>query len=332
MNLPAVTVVVPAFNAEAWISESLSSVVAQDYPKDRLEVVVVDDGSTDRTTAVANEALKDAGVLFQIIANPSALGPSAARNRGWLAGRGEWVQFLDADDRLAAAKIARQAGAAGAARPEIAALHSAWARLSLRNGQWIPELPAVQPDTGAEPLLDLLRDDNFMQLGCLLFSRRWLERVNGFDESLRFIEDVDLLLRLSMSGGELQQVATAEPLAFYRQHSGSLSKSNDTAFVEGCIRNAKLVERFWRDGGSLTTSRQNALARIYFMGAHFFSGRDANRFDALVRDLRRVEPGFVPPGPPALRLLTMLFGYPRAERCAVQYRRLRQTLRPQAGA
>jgi glycosyltransferase involved in cell wall biosynthesis len=331
MELPAVTVVVPACNAERWIAESLSSIVAQSYPAESLEIVVVDDGSTDRTSAVAAATLNQSGIVHTIIRKESPAGPSAARNSGWRTGRGQWLQFLDADDRLAPSKIALQVHAAATASPDIAALHSAWARLVQREGKWVPAT-LTQPRTGGDPLLDVLRADNFMQLGCLLFSRKWLEKVNGFDESFWFIEDVDLLLRLVMNGAALLAVESAQPLSWYRQHSASLSRSDDRGFVEGCVRNARLVECHWRDRGQLTPERTEVLAGIYFMGARFFSGRDTHLFHALVHDVYRLEPNFLPKEPRTLRILTRLFGYPRAERYAVQYRRLKQSIRPEARA
>jgi len=332
MTLPLVTVVVPACNAEPWIGDSLGSVVAQSYPKESMEIVVVDDGSTDRTIAIANELLEESGVAHTILSNPAPLGPSAARNRGWRSGRGQWIQFLDADDRLAPSKVALQARVASQAPLQVAALHSHWARLVLRDGDWIEATPHAPADTGDDPLADLLRPDNFMQLGCLLFSRKWLERVHGFNESIRLIEDVDLLLRLAMSGAALQRVPTPQPMSWYRQHPGSLSKSDDQGFVEGCLRNARLVERYWRDGGNLRPARASALAGVYFMGARFFSGRDPEVFNALVRDIYKLDPNFVPKAPRTLRILTRLFGYPRAERCAVQYRRLKRSIRSQPSA
>jgi glycosyltransferase involved in cell wall biosynthesis len=267
-----------------------------------------------------------------MLRNPSPLGPSAARNRGWHAGHGEWVQFLDADDLLDRSKIAIQAHAATQASPDVAALCSPWAQLVQREGQWQAATTVTQPRTGDDPLVDLLRADNFMQLGCLLFCRRWLERVSGFDESLWFIEDVDLLMRLIAAGGTLQPVASARPLSWYRQHAASLSKSDASRFVIGCVRNARLAEHYWRDGGTLTGARAHVLAGIYFMGARFFSVRDRETFDALVADVYRLDPDFLPTAPRSLRILTMLFGYPRAERYAVQYRRLKQSIRPQANA
>ena len=332
MNPPLVTVVVPAFNAETWISESLASITAQSYPRDCIDVIVVDDGSTDRTVDTAKDALHASGIAHTIVGNLSSTGPSAARNRGWRAGRGQWVQFLDADDRLHPTKIELQARAASTASTDVAALHSPWAQLILNEGRWTVGSTWTPREPGADPMIELLRADNFMQLGCLLFSRKWLERVNGFDETIRFVEDVDLLLRLMMSGAALAPVASAEPLSWYRQHPASLSKSDDRRLVDGCVRNARLVERHWRAGNELTPRRAAAIAAVYFGAARFLSSRDRDGFEKLVGDIYRLDPNFVPEGPRALRILTRLFGYPRAERCAVQYRRLKRSIRPQATA
>jgi len=330
MSLPNVTVVVPAFNAEAWIGDALTSVIAQSYSAAALEIVVVDDGCTDATLAVAEDVLRNCGIAHTVLSNAASMGPSAARNRGWRAGSGEWVQFLDADDRLARSKIARQADAAAACPESVAAVHSAWTRLVLRDEEWVAATPLVQPEVGDDSLVDVLRSDNFMQLGCLLFSRQWLERVDGFDESLRFIEDVDLLVRLVIAGGEFERLPSTEPLALYRQHSGSLSKSDDLEFVQGCVRNARVVERHWRGHGGITPTRARTLSGIYYVAARFFSSRDAQEFDRLVRDIYWLEPNFVPEEPRALRFLTRFLGYRRAERCAVQYRRFKRSLQPQA--
>jgi len=106
--LPLVSVVVPAFDAAAWIDATLASVVAQTYPRNALEVIVVDDGSTDATGDVAARRLHAGGGQHQVIRREIPGGPGAARNDGWRRATGEWVQFLDADDLIAPEKIAVQ--------------------------------------------------------------------------------------------------------------------------------------------------------------------------------------------------------------------------------
>src|SRR5947208_2891018 len=97
-----VSILIPAFNSEAWIAETIESALVQTWP--RKEIIIVDDGSTDRTLAVAREfASKEVSVLTQ----PNQ-GAAAARNKAYSISQGKYIQWLDADDVLAPDKIARQ--------------------------------------------------------------------------------------------------------------------------------------------------------------------------------------------------------------------------------
>jgi len=326
-SLPSVTVVIPAFNARAWIGETLSSVIEQTFPKHLLDVVVVDDGSSDETAAEASRFLEGRGLAYTVLCNAASAGPGAARNRGWRQGRGEWIQFLDADDLLDPEKIALQGSFVSGLADEVGAVFSPWARLVASKGRWAPEDAVVDPAIGDDPVLDVLKAENFLQLGCLLFSRAWLERIGGFDERFRLIEDLDLVLRLLIAGAAVRRMPSPRPLCWYRQHATSLSRRDPEAFIDGCLRNARLAENHWRDQHALTSARAALLADVYFMGARFFADRDREAFLSLVRDIYRLNPGFLPKAPGSLRLLTRLVGYPHAERCAVRYRRLKQTIR-----
>jgi len=101
---PGVSLVLPCHNAESWLTETLDSVAAQDYP--RLQVVFVDDGSTDRSSAIA-EGYRDRlpGLVVERQRNQ---GVSAARNRGLELAEGDYLCFLDADDLLPPSSIARR--------------------------------------------------------------------------------------------------------------------------------------------------------------------------------------------------------------------------------
>src|SRR5262245_32246666 len=100
--MPLVSIVIPAYNAAEWIAESIESVLQQTYQD--LEVILVDDGSTDCTVEIAEQILRSGRFPYQILHQENK-GPSAARNRGWRAARGTWVQFLDADDLIHRRKI-----------------------------------------------------------------------------------------------------------------------------------------------------------------------------------------------------------------------------------
>ena len=235
MNVPLVTVVVPALNAAPWITSSLASVAEQTYPRDRLEVIVVDDGSSDDTAINAGRVLASSGISHAVLQNGSPQGPGAARNRGWRHGRGEWIQFLDADDLIDSRKIEVQVLAAQNATEDVAVIFSRWAHLTCQNGRWAPGPDGVEPSIGEDPVLDLLRSDNFVATGSQLFRRSWLEKVGGYVESYRFIEDIDLLLRIAFHGGLLRLAPSATSLFWYRQRAGSLAASDKRAFIDGCV-------------------------------------------------------------------------------------------------
>ena len=93
---PLISVVVPAYNAEKLIACSLESIIAQDYPN--IEIIVVNDASTDTTEQAARRVLEGCGRPFSIITHTKNCGVSAARNTGIDSMKGEFVWFLDADD------------------------------------------------------------------------------------------------------------------------------------------------------------------------------------------------------------------------------------------
>ena len=99
---PLVSILIPAFNAEQYIADSIRSAMAQTCP--RKEIIVVDDGSTDNTLAIARQFETD-GV--RVVAQDNQ-GAAAARNRLFSLSKGDYLQWLDADDLLAPDNIARQ--------------------------------------------------------------------------------------------------------------------------------------------------------------------------------------------------------------------------------
>src|SRR5690606_27199889 len=97
-TLPLISVIIPAYNAEATIVEAVESVLAQTYRP--LEVLIIDDGSSDATAALIENKYESVRVIRQ-----SNAGPSAARNHGIREAKGAWVAFLDADDRWLPEKL-----------------------------------------------------------------------------------------------------------------------------------------------------------------------------------------------------------------------------------
>jgi len=321
VTTPEVSVVLPVRNARRWIGDTLASVLAQTLDPAALEVIVVDDGSTDDTTEAARAILEAAGVVHLFLATAGGAGPSAARNLGWTRGRGAWVQFLDGDDLVEPAKLAHQLDVARRSGDDVAVVFSAWGELVEVGDAWRPGARPVRPVVGADPLRDLLGDDNFIATGSQLFRRTWLERVGGFDERLRLVEDVDLMLRIAVRGGRFVDAASPTPLFWYRRHAASTSRQSRLQFVNARARNLRLVEDHWRTERALTPERVAFLTAAYFALARTLADEDADAFDAMTRHIATLDPSLLPPGPPALRALSRVCGYRRAERLTRRCRR-----------
>ena len=134
---PLVSILIPAFNAQEWIADTITSAVRQTWP--RKEIIVVDDGSRDRTLAIARRfASKEVSVVTQ--ANQGA---AAARNQAFSICQGDYIQWLDADDLLAPDKIARQIAAVDQGASKQTLLSSARGRFMYRphRANFVPTLP-----------------------------------------------------------------------------------------------------------------------------------------------------------------------------------------------
>ena len=117
---PLVSILIPAYNAERWIAETIRSALGQTWP--RKEIIVVDDGSTDQTRSIVQKlASKAVSVITQ-----ENQGVCAARNKAYELCQGDYIQWLDADDLLSPDKVAKQMEAAEQSEGERTLLSSAW--------------------------------------------------------------------------------------------------------------------------------------------------------------------------------------------------------------
>lgn len=207
-DVPRISVVIPTFNNARFLPLALDSVFAQDFAG--VEVIVVDDGSTDGTAA----ALRPFAAQIRYVWQENA-GSAAARNAGLALARGAYVVFLDADDVLLPGKFRLQAAMLDE-RPSLGMAHSGWQIIN-DAGEVIN---TVEPWRAA-PVLDVetwLRRKP-VKMGAMLFRREWLQRVGGLDPELRQSQDVDLMLRLALAG--CTAVWLRQPTMCYRHHANS---------------------------------------------------------------------------------------------------------------
>lgn len=220
---PQVTIGICCFNAQDTILRALQSAIHQDWPN--LEIVVVDDCSTDQSVSMIQECISVQSVNVQLVQHKRNKGPAGSRNTILSQASGEFIAFFDDDDESLPQRIRVQVEALlqyeKSSEANLVACYSSGLR-KYPNG-YILELPAIgsQGETTpqgpmlAEYLLIYRRVPNwFYGSGiptCSLFARAaTFAAVNGFDENLRRAEDSDFAIRLSLMGGHF--IGTAESL------------------------------------------------------------------------------------------------------------------------
>lgn len=208
--MTTVSIIIPAYNQAHYLGHAIESALAQTHRD--LEVIVVDDGSTDDTAAVA-QSFADAHVRYVYQANR---GLSAARNTGLRHAGGEFVSFLDSDDQFLPHKL--ELLLAELERHPESGLAAGQAIPVDQDGQPIGQVfDKGLPAEGAQWLLG-----NPLHVGSVLLRRAWQERVGYFDESLRSYEDWDLWLRLARAGCPMRYVA--QPVSLYRFHPAQMTR------------------------------------------------------------------------------------------------------------
>jgi glycosyltransferase involved in cell wall biosynthesis len=206
---PLVSVVIPCYNSARYLRESIESALAQSYP--RIEIIVVDDGSTDETTRIA----RSYGVRYIYQANR---GISAARNTGILHSRGEYVLFLDHDDRLLPRAV--ETGVRLLEEHRECALAVGEHRYIGADGKAIGY--SNKHAAGGDHYLMLL-EHNFIETPCSALHRRSdLALTGGFDETLHGAEDHEFYLRTARQS---TWVAHDAAVAEYRIHDSSASRN-----------------------------------------------------------------------------------------------------------
>jgi glycosyltransferase involved in cell wall biosynthesis len=311
------SVVVPCFNARKWIGATLSSVLDQ-RPVD-LEIIVVDDGSTDGSAdLVASEF-----PTVKVIGTERRSGPSGARNLGTRLATGAFIQYVDADDLLAAHKLEQQLRVLEETSADVA--YGDWQELRADSrGSYQPGRIVARRIEGPPDIA--LFTDFWCPPVVYLFRRAMVDRVGPWNEWLPIVQDARFVLDCALHGARF--VYCPGVAGYYRVHeSGSVSTTNRAEFVRDRLRNAASVEERWVRRGQLTPARVQALVKVYGQVARDCFRRDETSFEEALNALERLRPGYVPTDPWHLSLASRLVGYRRAEALAVYYRRAKAIVR-----
>ncbi len=227
MSAPLVSVIIPAYNAEQWVGQAIDSALVQSWKE--IEIIVVDDGSTDGTAELVGAIGEPQLTLIQ----QQNLGAAAARNHGLAMAKGDYIQFLDADDLLSDNKIKKQLEALAEA-PADAIASCPWGRFSdgLSEVQIAPEA-VWQVSDPIEWLLVSFCGGGMMQPGAWLCPRQVIDRAGPWDESLTLHDDGEYFTRVLLSCS--RNVFVPDPLVYYREVAGSLSRSRGRKAMESAL-------------------------------------------------------------------------------------------------
>jgi O-antigen/teichoic acid export membrane protein/glycosyltransferase involved in cell wall biosynthesis len=208
-DVPLVSILIPAYNAQEWIAETIRSALAQTWP--RLEVIVVDDGSKDETLEIAR-GFESQGARVYVQKNQGA---SAARNKAFSLSHGDYIQWLDADDVLAPDKIAKQMELVMNGLGPRTLLSAQWAHFMYRPyvAQFIPT--ALWCDlTPREWLLRKMSQNIFMQTATWLVSRELTEAAGPWDVRLLGDDDGEYFCRVLLASDGVRFVRDSK--VYYR--------------------------------------------------------------------------------------------------------------------
>ncbi|MDA4126124.1 MAG: glycosyltransferase [Thaumarchaeota archaeon] len=254
---PRVSVVMPNFNEAEFLGKAIESVLGQTMAD--LELIVVDGHSTDNSLKIAR-SYADEDNRVRVITEEERKGVSASRNIGIREAKGEAIAFLDSDDLYAPEKLEKQWAHLKAQPNPVIVYCDRW-KLDIDGMTLPPE--SLQRRAGSGMIFGDFVTRAFGHIHTILVPAQCLGRVGLFDESLRWAEDYDLLLRLARS---YPFEYVDEKLYGYRKHPGNTQNIMDR---QSRLRSQAIVlERNLRVGGKLMTPDQKKsvvkeLLRLY---------------------------------------------------------------------
>lgn len=257
--MPLVSIVTPAFNQGEYLEATMRSVLAQDYPA--LEYIVIDDGSSDESLAVAERIATEFQGRVRVLTQPNS-GQAATLNKGWGLAKGEILAYLSSDDCLLPQAVSRMVTALQA-RPDASVVYCDF---------WLI-------DAAGRRLRESQTEDFSAKRLCVglvcqpgpgaFFLRAVFDRTGGWSPTLKQVPDFEFWLRAVRHG---PFVRVAETLAEYRIHEGSASFR--VVSIERADEILGVVEQYWATQDKQPQADE-ALARAHVIAAkiHAQSGR-----------------------------------------------------------
>lgn len=257
-----VTIIVPAYNAEKYLGECLQSLVNQDYSC--IEVLVIDDGSSDNTINISNSFSK-IDDRVQTFSKQNS-GPGPTRNFGLKHAHGEYVLFVDADDQLKSGSIRDAVAKIQSDQSDIlvydfSVLNTETETITNRSSVISRSFPELDISTTKECLCQIYKQNLGNYVWSMMYRTNFLLENNiFFTEDVQLLEDVYFMHRLLSNEGRVSYLS--KPLYLYRRHSGSMTKHSS---VSVCEKSFEMISHIMKSVGVLDRDAAN-----YFLGLLFY--------------------------------------------------------------
>jgi glycosyltransferase involved in cell wall biosynthesis len=302
----SVSIIIPCYNS-AWALPTLVNCLIP-LLSDDVEVIFIDDGSTDNSFELFSRLLPSATRLRQ-----ENCGVGATRNKAVEIARGEFVQLLDADDTINPGKLEAQVTYARAHGLDV--VYSDWRMVIVENGCELRE-PVVHAETQMEIVEALLGGWWFPPCAALIRKQAFFS-IGGCDATLiNTCDDFDLWVRLGIADFKYGYLAGHFANYYRYKQVRSTSRKNPREFAEGEERIILKALELLEDQRTLTLPRRRAAARRLHAVARNVYTIDEQWFIRLFEQIYRLDPDFKPQGPHIYRIAAHLLGLIRAEKLA----------------
>lgn len=280
-----VSIIIPCFNSEQWIEKAIDSCLNQTYQ--HLEIIVVDDGSTDNSLDI----IKTFGARIKWETGINR-GSNYARNRGFELSSGTYIQYLDADDYLLPEKIEQQVGYLLESDADLVYSDQLLEQYSSDEILCNKEVKVCGPH---EDILEfLLSFEYFIQTANPLIKREAIARSDGWDESLKAAQDIDFFLELAMNGNKFLYHPGYHTVYRYYDSEDKIS-SNRYNLSKYRLLVIQKAEKKLILLDKLSSKNRKALAyacfRVALFGCYYLSYSD---YRLLLRKTISLCPSFVP--------------------------------------
>ena len=299
-----ITVVIPPHNFQGSIIEALESVKSQTYPRDRIEIILVDDGWNNRSVALARSFFERHGMQASVVGTDWGKGVGSAMNVGWRAATGDWIQFLTDGGLLAPNKLEVQASLISKLPENVGVICSSWQRLSSSDHNRRLSGSMISPVL-IDPIILKLVSPHTGRLGPALFRKKAIVAVAGFSEETKFAVDEHFMLKIAGSDESegltsdriiCFETPSSSPLFFERERLDADSRYLKVGVAQQHLENVLIAQQILRQNqrDMLTPENIREIASLCRESLSDLYEYDQAVFQQYTQRLQQIEPSFIP--------------------------------------